>query len=173
MKKFACLLSASLLLAACGTAPTAPRPAALAKRSAVAVQSHVYTLDEMGVGKKQLRALEQAGITNSTDLLGAARTDYGRGKLVATTGIDPAQLLTIVNMVDMLRVGGIGPAQSRLLYEAGVHTVKELAQRNPETLQAAVAELNDTERLVERTPGLDTVSKWVEEAKALDRVVSY
>jgi hypothetical protein len=172
MKKFVCLLSAALLLTACGTAPTAPRPLA-AKHSTVAAQSHVYTLDEMGVAKKQLRALEQAGITNSADLLGAARTDYGREKLVTTTGIEPDRLLELVNMVDLLRVGGIGPAQSRLLYEAGVRTVKDLANRNAATLQAAVAELNDSERLVERTPGLDTVAKWVEQAKALDRVVTY
>jgi hypothetical protein len=173
MKKFACLLTASLLLTACGTSPTALRPATLSRHSAVAAKSHVYTLDEMGVAKKQLRALEQAGITNSTDLLEAGRTDYGREKLVTTTGIEADALLELVNMVDMLRVNGIGPGQSRLLYGAGVHTVKDLAQRNPAALQAALATLNDEERVLERTPGLDTVAKWVEQAKALDRVVTY
>jgi hypothetical protein len=172
MNKFACLVVASLMLAGCGTTPTAPRTTA-AKQSAMVAKGHVYTLDEMGVAKKQLRALEEAGITNSSDLLVAARTDYGRGKLVTTTGIESERLLELVNMVDLMRLSGIGPAQSRLLVEAGVHTVKDLAQRNPLSLATAIAELNDAERLVERTPGVDTVARWIEQAGAMDRVVTY
>ena len=87
MNKFACLVLAAMMLAGCGQAPSAPRMASV-KQGAQAAKGHVYTLDEMGVAKKQLRALEDAGITNSADLLVAARTDYGRGKLVTTTRMD-------------------------------------------------------------------------------------
>ena len=168
------LLLAALLLSACGAAPTDSRSLAGATQPrAVAVKSHVYTLDEMGVGKQQLRNLAKAGITNSADLLAAAASDYGREKLVATTGIAAEHLLEIVNQVDLMRVPGIGPNQSRLLTESGVRTVKDLAKRNPANLQAAVAALNDVERLVERTPSLETVTKWVEQARAMDRIVTY
>lgn len=171
-KNIALLLAATLLLAACGVSPSTslnatPQP------GAVAVKSTVYTLDQMGVGKHQMRSLAKAGITNSAHLLEAAASNHGRAKLVESTGLAPELLLEIVNQVDLMRVPGIGPNQSRLLREAGVRTVKDLAHRNPLNLYASVAGLNDVKRLVERTPSADTITKWIDLARSMDRVVTY
>lgn len=78
-----------------------------------------------------------------------------------------------VNLADLVRVPGIGEEYSDLLEEAGVDTVAELAQRDPENLHAKMLEVNKQKKLVKRPPALSAVKKWVEEAKKLPRVVEH
>jgi uncharacterized protein DUF4332 len=51
--------------------------------------------------------------------------------------------------------------------------VLELAERNPEHLHARLVEVNDAHHHVNVVPGAEHVKHWVEEAKALPRVVQY
>lgn len=170
--KIMSLLAASLMLVACGQAPSpvqAPHKAA----GAIAAKNRVYTLEDMGVGKTVQKALSKAGISNSTHMLEAARTDYLRETLTEQTGVAPEKVLELVHMADLMRVPGVGPVQARLLMEAGVTTALDLARRNPFFLQADLNELNGLERLTERTPSAEVVLKWVEAAKTLERVVEF
>lgn len=52
-------------------------------------------------------------------------------------------------------------------------TVPELAQRNAVNLHEALASTNEQKKLVRRVPSESEVGDWVDEAKALPRVVSY
>lgn len=160
-----------LFLLACGQAPVAPQ--APQRPAAMTVKNRVYTLEDMGVGKAVQKALAKAGISNSAHILEAGRTDYWREKLVEQTGVAPEKVLELVHMADLMRVGGIGPSQARLLMAAGVTTAVDLARRNPIFLQANITELNGIERLNERTPGLEVVLRWIEEARTLERVVEF
>jgi predicted flap endonuclease-1-like 5' DNA nuclease len=78
-----------------------------------------------------------------------------------------------VNLADLFRIKGIGEEFSDLLEEAGVDTVPELAQRNPENLHSKLVEVNEAKKLVRRVPGLSQVQDWVAQAKELPRVVTY
>jgi hypothetical protein len=60
-----------------------------------------------------------------------------------------------------------------LLEKSGVDSVLELTQRNPEHPQANLAEINGAHHHVKVVPGVEHVKKWIEEAKALPRVVEY
>ena len=62
---------------------------------------------------------------------------------------------------------------SDLLEEAGVDTVVELAQRNPENLHTKMLQVNEEKNLVRRTPYLSNVKSWIEQAKTLPRMVEY
>ena len=73
----------------------------------------------------------------------------------------------------MLRVVGIGPEFAELLEAAGVDSVPELAQRNVDNLVTALAETNEARSLVRRVPGASEVTEWIDQAKALPRVVAY
>ncbi|MCJ7532936.1 MAG: DUF4332 domain-containing protein, partial [Anaerolineales bacterium] len=77
------------------------------------------------------------------------------------------------NLADLFRIQGIGEEYSDLLEEAGVDTVVELAQRNAENLHQNLVEINQQKKLVRQVPGLSQVTKWVEQAKILPRVVTY
>jgi hypothetical protein len=48
-----------------------------------------------------------------------------------------------------------------------------LGQRNPENLHKKLEEVNKSKKLVRRVPNESEVKGWVEQAKALPRVVTY
>jgi predicted flap endonuclease-1-like 5' DNA nuclease len=81
--------------------------------------------------------------------------------------------LTWANRFDLARVRGIGPKYANLLEQAGVDTIPELAQRNPENLSAKLAEVNATAGVVKMLPYPGHVASWVSQAKELPRLITY
>jgi predicted flap endonuclease-1-like 5' DNA nuclease len=126
-----------------------------------------------GVGEVYAGKMKKAGIETTEALLEKGSTSKGRKEIAEATGIGDALILKWVNRADLLRVKGVGEEYSDLLEAAGVDTVPELAQRNPENLYAKVGEVNAAKKLVRRLPALTQVSNWIEQAKALPRVITY
>lgn len=130
-------------------------------------------VDIEGIGKVYAAKLEAVGITTVQTLLERGATPKGRQDLAEQTGIGGKLILEWVNLADLFRIKGIGEEFSDLLEEAGVDTVPELAQRNPENLHSKLVEVNESKKLVRRVPGLSQVQDWVAQAKELPRVVTY
>ena len=130
-------------------------------------------IDIEGIGKVYAGKLEAAGITTTQALLQRGATPKGRQDLAEQTGIGGKLILEWVNLADLFRIKGIGEEFSDLLEEAGVDTVPELAQRNPENLHGKIVEVNEAKKLVRRVPGLSQVQDWVAQARELPRVVTY
>jgi len=131
-------------------------------------------IDEIeGIGAVYSKKLEAAGIESVEALLQEAATPKGRKELEAKTGIGHHQILRWVNQADIFRIKGIARQYTELLEKADVDSVLELAERNPEHLRAKLAEVNDTHHHVKVVPSAEHVKHWVEEAKALPRVVQY
>jgi predicted flap endonuclease-1-like 5' DNA nuclease len=126
-----------------------------------------------GIGDVYAAKLKGAGINSVEALLEGGRSPQGRENLEEQTGISGKLILEWVNHADLFRVKGIGEEYSDLLEEAGVDTVPELAQRNPDNLHAKLREVNAEKQLVRRLPALSLVKNWVAQAKALDRVITY
>ncbi|MBC7315374.1 MAG: DUF4332 domain-containing protein [Chloroflexi bacterium] len=126
-----------------------------------------------GIGATYAAQLAEAGVNSIEALLEKGATPKGRQELAEKTGISPKLILEWVNLADLFRIKGIGEEYSDLLEEAGVDTVVELAQRNPENLYRALAETNRAKKLVRRLPSQEQVADWVAQAKALPRVVEY
>ncbi|MGI9294580.1 MAG: DUF4332 domain-containing protein, partial [Pseudomonadales bacterium] len=84
-----------------------------------------------------------------------------------------SQLLKWANMADLMRISGVGEEYSELLEAAGVDTVKELRNRNAENLTAAMAATNEQKKLVRSVPSAAQVTKWVEQAKTLDPLITH
>jgi len=59
------------------------------------------------------------------------------------------------------------------LHGAGVDTVVELAQRNPEKLYAKINEVNTEKYLVRKMPTVAQVDDWLSQAKSLPWIVTY
>jgi len=83
------------------------------------------------------RKLEAAGVKTVEALLEAGATPKGREELAQKAGIDKGLILEWVNHADLFRIKGVAEEYSDLLEEAGVDTVVELAQRNPEICMKA------------------------------------
>jgi len=126
-----------------------------------------------GIGLVYAEKLRAAGIRTIEALLRAGATPEGRKELAEKTRIGDEYILDWVNRADLMRVRGVGEEYSDLLEKAGVDTVIELAQRNPDNLHKKLLEVNVEKRLVRRPPTRGMVARWVEHAKVLPRVVSY
>ena len=126
-----------------------------------------------GIGEVYAQKLHDAGLRTTEDLLEACKTPDGREDVAERTGIGGKLILEWTNLADLFRIKGVGEEYSDLLEEAGVDTVPELAQRNPENLHAKLGEVNAEKRLVRRLPAASQVADWVAQAKALPRVITY
>jgi predicted flap endonuclease-1-like 5' DNA nuclease len=126
-----------------------------------------------GIGEIYAQKLREAGIATTQALLEQGASPQGRTKIAEKTGISGTLILEWVNHVDLFRINGVGEEYSDLLEEAGVDTVPELAQRNPENLHQKLVDVNQAKKLVRRLPTQAQVSDWIEQAKRLPRVVTY
>ena len=126
-----------------------------------------------GIGETYAGKLVKAGVATTKALLEKGATPKGRKEISEKTGISEKMVLEWINHVDLFRIKGVGEEYSDLLEEAGVDTVPELAQRNPENLHQKLAEVNQSKKLVRQLPSLTQVQSWVEQAKQLPRVIQY
>jgi uncharacterized membrane protein/predicted flap endonuclease-1-like 5' DNA nuclease len=126
-----------------------------------------------GLDAAAVAKLREANVTDVDSFMAMAVTPKGRAELAAATGYAESSILTWANRFDLARVRGIGPKYSNLLEQAGVDTVPELAQRNPENLAAKLAEVNAAKGIVKMLPSSGQVANWVSQAKDLPRLITY
>ncbi len=132
------------------------------------IDSHPTSLAQLrGLTASEVGALKRAGITNNVQLLDAAKTRAQEQKLAKQTGITSTRVREAVNRADLVRIDGIGPAAADLFENAGVNSVKELAQRNPSSLhEALVKYAASRSELGYQVPSESTVMSLVTKAQA-------
>lgn len=129
--------------------------------------------DIEGIGAKYAKKLQSIGIRSTNRLLSVAASRSGRRDLAEQTGIPAKLILEWVNLADLMRIRGIGEEYSDLLEEAGVDSVKELRNRIPDHLYAALIKTNEAKRLVRRMPSKKQVKGWVKEAGRLKPIIMH
>ena len=130
-------------------------------------------IDVEGIGPAYSSKLYEIDINTVSDLLEIGGSPSGRDEIAEKTEISPKLVLEWVNHADLYRIKGVEGQFADLLEEAGVDTVPELARRNPENLYNKIIEVNEEKNLVNTLPEIDDVKNWVEQAKALPRVIHY
>lgn len=126
-----------------------------------------------GIGESYAQKLREAGVASQEELLEMGASRAGRQELAEKTGISSKLVLEWVNQADLCRIRGVGEEYADLLEAAGVDTVPELAQRNPDNLSAKLGQVNEEKELVRQMPSISQVRDWVAQAKELPRVVEY
>jgi predicted flap endonuclease-1-like 5' DNA nuclease len=133
-----------------------------------------YPLSKIdGLGAHAQVKLKAEGIRTTAALLESARTPRGRRMLAAKTGLNEQQLLAWANIADCMRIKGMGKAKAELLRAAGVVTVREFVQRNPQRLAQAMKEANDKRKLVQVLPSDKSVAELIQRARKLPLKISY
>ncbi|MEM8627340.1 MAG: DUF4332 domain-containing protein [Pseudomonadota bacterium] len=133
-----------------------------------------YNIEKVeGIAKITGDKLRGCGINRTDQLLERCASKKGRKEVAAASGIEEKLILKWTNFCDLMRVKGIGEQYSELLEAAGVDTVKELRNRKPENLHAAMLEANTKKKMVRQAPGLKQVQGWVAHAKELDPMMTY
>ncbi len=130
-------------------------------------------VDVEGIGEKYAQKLKEAGVSSTRALLDKGGKAKGRKELAKISGISEKLILEWVNHVDLFRVRGVSSEYADLLEEAGVDTVRELAQRKAANLYQKLVLINQTKKLVRRLPTQAQVSKWIDQAKQLGGIVTY
>lgn len=128
-----------------------------------------------GIGPRHADKLRGCGIRTCESLLKRGATKKGRAALAKESGLNDQRILEWVNRADLMRVKGVSTQYSDLLEAAGVDTVRELKRRNAANLAEAMTAANNRKRnkLVQRTPSVKIVQKWVDHAKSLPAAVTY
>ncbi len=126
-----------------------------------------------GIGPKYAELLVQEGINTTDKLLEVACSKSGRKELAEKTSINETIILKWVNMCDLFRINGVAGQFAELLEGAGVDTVKELRNRNADNLAEKMAAVNKEKHLYKTSPSSTTVSKWIEQAKTLEPMVTH
>ena len=133
-----------------------------------------YKIEEIeGIGPANAKKLAAADISTTEGLLKLCCNAKGRKGTAEKTGVSEGQLLKWANMADLMRISGVGSEYSELLEAAGVDTVKELRNRNAANLAAKMAEVNATKKLTRTVPSEKVVTKWVEQAGAMDPLITH
>lgn len=132
------------------------------------------TLGELrGINDSVLNSLKAQGISDSDSMLEATKTPQDRKSLASATGVDGKIILELANRADLARIKGIGRVYSDLMEEAGVDTVKELAQRSAESLHAKLIQINSVRQFTQRPPSVEQIGDFIQQAKDLPRMLEY
>jgi predicted flap endonuclease-1-like 5' DNA nuclease len=133
-----------------------------------------YPITEIqGIGADAAAILKSDGIRTTLTLLRLAKTPRQRLKIALKIGAAEKNVLDWVTAADRLRIKGVGWDYAELLRVAGVRTVNELRFRNPQKLAKAMEDANAKRKLVRVLPSVKIVTRWIEEAKALQPVIRY
>jgi predicted flap endonuclease-1-like 5' DNA nuclease len=133
-----------------------------------------YPITEIqGIGADAAAILKSDGIRTTLTLLHQAKTPKQRLKIALKTGAPEKYVLDWVTAADRLRIKGVGWDYAELLRVAGVRTVNELRFRNPQKLAEAMKDANSKRKLVRVLPSVKVVTRWIDEAKALQPVIRY
>jgi len=130
-------------------------------------------MDIDGIGPLMTDKLKKVGIRTTAKLLEAAKSAKGRKALAEKIGVDEKTILRWANLVDRMRIKGVGEDYARLLQVVGVDTVKELKYRNVAKLASAMREANKKSKLVRLLPSERRVQRWVDQAKQLPLKITY
>ncbi|MFN7920528.1 MAG: DUF4332 domain-containing protein [Bryobacteraceae bacterium] len=126
-----------------------------------------------GIGPVYGQKLRSIGIAWVRELLEQGGSATGRERIAEDSGIKRELILTWVNAADLLRVDGVTPDWAELLEESGVDTVKELRGRVPENLHRKMTETNAQGNFARSVPDVDTVRRWIEQAKKMEPKVTH
>lgn len=126
-----------------------------------------------GIGENYAKKLQSIGIRTTGHLLQKGGSKKGRESIAKETDLPESLILTWVNHADLFRIKGIAAQFSELLEAAGVDSVKELGNRNPESLHAKLVETNDKYMLSGRVPSLDSLREMIASAKGMKAAVTH
>lgn len=129
--------------------------------------------DFRGINPGHVEALALLGISNVQQMLEAGRTPAQRDQIARQSGVPLESIQELVRLSDLARIPGIKGVRARLYLDAGIDSIENLAQRDPDEL------LEITSKFVQET-GFDgipplpaEVKSGIAKAKRLPLVVEY
>ena len=114
-----------------------------------------------------LLLLNEADVKDVETLQETAATVEGRADLAEAADLSRAEVDDIAYDLDLGRVRGVGRKSLALLNAAGIESVGELAEYEPDELAGLLITVNEEEHIVEHMPSVDTLTFWIDQAREL------
>lgn len=127
----------------------------------------VSSVREFAGAEDIANGLWYAGVHTDRQLLDAARTPEQRRELAMSIGIDGYELRQAAGQADLMRVDGIGPRNSRLLVDAGIRSVQDLARYTWDTGTLVSALQSRAYATGASVPSAYEIQSWISQARAL------
>lgn len=87
-----------------------------------------------GILDDTLIKLKEQGIKNSRHMFELAGSESDRQQFSKLTGINMDVLEELVGLSDLVRAYGVGPVFAKVLYDTGIHSIRELVNFSPEEI---------------------------------------
>lgn len=123
-----------------------------------------------GIESTYIEKLEKEKVYSTLDLLFRTKSIECRKDLSEKTGIPKDFIFKWASVADLMRIKGINEEFAILLGDYGIHTVHELAQKNPESLSQMIDKALALRPYLPK-PTLEKVKSWVKQAKDLNQLL--
>jgi hypothetical protein len=87
-----------------------------------------------GIKADVIRKLEENGLKNSKQLFYATTSRAKRERLCLETGLSDIEIMEVVQLSDLVRLYGVGPAFARLLFDTGIRSVEKFLEYGPQDI---------------------------------------
>jgi hypothetical protein len=113
------------------------------RREANSYISDPVRLSEMPFAEFEIiELLEQNGIKDSKQLYITAIKSTDRFLLSNRLGVSDDKILELVNLCDLVRITGVGPVFARIIYDSGIHSVRDFLSVDADELYARLSKTN-------------------------------
>ncbi len=129
--------------------------------------------DIPAVDSGQIEKLASVGVKHSKHLFERARSRADRAKLSRLADVPGDDLLELVKLSDLARIGGVGPVFARILYEAGADSLEEFLKYSPDELFERLHAINQAKQYTRIMPSVKDIKFYLETAKELPKVIEY
>ncbi|MCP4312618.1 MAG: DUF4332 domain-containing protein [Bacteroidetes bacterium] len=116
----------------------------LLKREAGSYLSKPFTLSEFpGIPLEYTEVLKSRGIRNTRDFFERVQSPEQRKVVSGQIGIPDSRLRELYCLCDLSRITGVGGFYARIIYHAGIRSVREFAMTDPATHNKLYMEVLD------------------------------
>ena len=127
--------------------------------------------DFLGVNQETVRKLNSVNIKNVDQILEQGRTSKQRQRIAQELGISEDEVLEIVCLSDLTRLGHVKRKLARLYYEAGLRSPLEVSKYTPEELHEHFKSYIQSSGWDGMTPNLKDLENNIQNAKKLDKII--
>lgn len=133
-----------------------------------------FSLKQMlGIDPKFIEKLAKIGIKTANQMIEAGKTKSQRLSLAKKVDIPYDDILELVKLSDLSRVGYVRTKFTRLFYNAGIDTPAELSKWDVKKLRSYLNDYIEKSGWEGIAPYPSDLSNYIEDAKGLSQIIEY
>ncbi len=133
----------------------------------------VNLMDIPEVNAVHIERLAGMGIKHTKHLFERGRSKGERAELSILVDVPGEDLLELVALSDLARIGGVGPVFARIILEAGADSVEKLSQSSADELFERLVAINEEKGYTRAKFTVKDAQYCITMAKELPKVIEY